>query len=257
MSFLSSIPGNWALDTEIELRCRKISNVMSCFLGLGCYSVHHTMECSSRKAGCPCVTGRELKKAWGWRTRCGLSKFLKSMILGCPLPVVLAKQDTCFGVSVSGSIFLSCPQPNTLARLRAPLSLPPSGRDCFSVHNNSGGLNTGRHLASGALLVAVCSLVFVTIFACIHNHMGTQMAVTSDIVLNVRSVRTRAFWKKSCRSCPGNLSWPLEGGHATYHQLKSANGPQLHSLTHFLLVPRTGQTLGTWKWVECSCAHWQ
>ena len=29
LSFLSSIPGNWALDTEIELRCRKIKQ-MSC-----------------------------------------------------------------------------------------------------------------------------------------------------------------------------------------------------------------------------------
>lgn len=29
VSFLSSIPGNWALDTEIELRCRKIKQ-MSC-----------------------------------------------------------------------------------------------------------------------------------------------------------------------------------------------------------------------------------
>ena len=150
------------------------------------------------------------------------------MILGCPLPVVLAKQDTCFGVTVSGSIFLSCPQPNTLARLRAPLSLPPSGRDYFSVRKNRGGLNTGRHLASGALLVAVCSLVFVTRFACIRNHRGTQTAVTGDITLNVPSVRTRAFWKKRCRNYPCNISWPLEGGQATYHQLKSANGSQLH-----------------------------
>lgn len=149
-------------------------------------------------------------------------------------------------------MFLFCPQPNTLARLRAPLSLPPSSRDCFSVHNNRGGLNTGRHLASEPLLMAVCSLVFVTIFACIRSHTGTQMAVTSDIDLDVQSVHTRAFWEKRCRNCPCNISWPLEGGHVTYHQLKSADGSQLHSLTLYLLVPKTGQTLETEKWVECS-----
>ena len=243
MSFLSSIPGNWALDTEIELRCRKIKHMSRLASGLIDPAPHCLVF--SQESRWPQCRRRELKKGWGWRTRCGLSKVLKSMILGCPLSVVLAKQDTCFGVTVSGSMFLFCPQPNTLARLRAPLSLPPSSRECFSVHNNRGDVNTGRHLASGPLLMTVCSLVFVTIFACIHRYTGTQMAVTSDIGLDVQSVHTRAFWKKRWRNCPCNLSWPLEGGHATYHQLRSANGSQLHSLTLYLLVPKTGQTLET------------
>lgn len=199
---------SWELGTWhrnwVEMQKNK-ANVTSCFLSLGWYTLHHTMLCSSRKASCPSVTGKELKKEWGWRTRCGLSKFLRSMILGCPLPVVLAKPDTCFRVTVSGSIFLSCPQPNTLARLRAPLSLPPSGRDYFSVRKNRGGLNTGRHLASGALLVAVCSLVFVNRFACIRNHRGMQTAVTGDITLNVPSVHTRAFWKIGVEIIPATF----------------------------------------------------